>query len=206
MLKFMDKELSKESDGVYPLIVRLETVPKNPPPDAPSRENAPPGEMLPKWVQAQTTYAVIEKRGDTWGARVLKQKLWVSGQVYELQEIYGIDNGGGGGEETGDTGKECVICLSEPRDTTVLPCRHMCMCVKCADQLRHQTNRCPICRCVVESLLEINVNDRQDASAPESQLNAQEDPAGSRGKDQSPQERALHGAATCSSSGLPQKQ
>ncbi|PHT88196.1 hypothetical protein T459_10302 [Capsicum annuum] len=24
-----------------------------------------------------------------------------------------------------DLGKECVICLSEPRNTTVLPCRHM---------------------------------------------------------------------------------
>ncbi|KAF3684643.1 putative trypsin inhibitor 1-like [Capsicum annuum] len=24
-----------------------------------------------------------------------------------------------------DLGKKCVICLSEPRNTTVLPCRHM---------------------------------------------------------------------------------
>lgn len=24
-----------------------------------------------------------------------------------------------------DPGKECVICLTEPKDTAVLPCRHM---------------------------------------------------------------------------------
>ena len=26
----------------------------------------------------------------------------------------------------------CVICLVNDRDTTVLPCRHMCMCHECA--------------------------------------------------------------------------
>jgi hypothetical protein len=26
----------------------------------------------------------------------------------------------------------CVICLVNDRDTTVLPCRHMCMCQDCA--------------------------------------------------------------------------
>ena len=56
-------------------------------------------------------------------------------------------------------GRECVICLSEPRDTTVLPCRHMCMCNKCANELRNQpqTNKCPICRTPVDQLLEIKI-------------------------------------------------
>lgn len=31
------------------------------------------------------------------------------------------------------------------------------MCSECAKVLRFQTNRCPICRCVVERLLEIKV-------------------------------------------------
>ncbi|KAF5754018.1 hypothetical protein HanXRQr2_Chr17g0786541 [Helianthus annuus] len=38
---------------------------------------------------------------------------------YELQEFYGIGNLVGN-----DPGKECLLCLSEPRDTTLL-CRHM---------------------------------------------------------------------------------
>ena len=37
-----------------------------------------------------------------------------------------------------ESAKECVICMSEARDTTVLPCRHMCMCATCARMLRHQ--------------------------------------------------------------------
>ena len=46
-------------------------------------------------------------------------------------------------------------CLAEARDTTVLPCRHMCMCRACAGELRRQSSRCPICRVHVESLLHI---------------------------------------------------
>ena len=42
--------------------------------------------------------------------------------------------------------RECVVCLSDLKDTAVLPCRHMCLCSQCAEQLRHQSNRCPICR------------------------------------------------------------
>lgn len=53
-------------------------------------------------------------------------------------------------------GRECVICLAALRDTTVLPCRHMCMCASCARELqRQQVSTCPICRDEIESLLHI---------------------------------------------------
>lgn len=35
-------------------------------------------------------------------------------------------------------GTECVICLAAVKDTTVLPCRHMCMCQNCARELQRQ--------------------------------------------------------------------
>ena len=42
---------------------------------------------------------------------------------------------------------ECVICLSEIKDTIVLPCRHFCMCSDCGDVLRRRPpQKCPICR------------------------------------------------------------
>ncbi|KAJ0255289.1 E3 ubiquitin-protein ligase LUL2 [Hirschfeldia incana] len=114
----------------------------------------------------QVTHAVLEKdkEGGLYKAKVVKQVLWVNGSKYVLQEIYGIGNtvadGGGSGGEDNETecGKECVICLTEPRDTTVLPCRHMCMCSGCAKLLRFQTNLCPICRQPVDKLLEITVS------------------------------------------------
>ena len=69
---------------------------------------------------------------------------------------------------TGDDDEErlCVICLTADRDTTVLPCRHMCMCAPCARELRRQTPRCPICRDTVESLLHIRLGGRARAGAP----------------------------------------
>ncbi len=117
---FDEKELLKEhlEENVFPLVVRTETVPRSPPPDVQSIENESLGAPLPKWIHSQTTQAVIEKKDDgDYRVCVVKQIIWINGTRYELQEIYGI--------EDSDTGKECVICLSEPRDTTVLPCRHM---------------------------------------------------------------------------------
>ncbi|KAJ3682638.1 hypothetical protein LUZ60_015211 [Juncus effusus] len=110
---------------------------------------------------SQITQAVFERREKGgYGVRVVKQILWVNETRYELQEIYGIGNSVEGENDANDPGKECVICLSEPRDTTVLPCRHMCMCSECAKVLRFQSNRCPICRQPVERLLEIRVNNK----------------------------------------------
>jgi len=168
---FDDKELVKGRDDIYPLVVRTETTPKKPPgDDEQARLSVPIGGPLPSSVHSQATHAVIERKDDDhYLVRVVKQIIWVDGLSYELQEIYGIENSQGGSSYDGnDSGKECVICMSEPRDTTVLPCRHMCMCSECAKVLRFQTSRCPICRTPVDRLLEIKVarndpNEMRDA-------------------------------------------
>mgnify|MGYP000025790131 FL=1 len=127
--RFDESELSEEGIGdIFPLVVRTETVPKvsdlhdgcAPADEVPL--NAP----LPDWVHAQTTHATLEKKEDEFVVKVVKQIIYVDGVRYELQEIYGIENVDWCGDGHGnDSGKECVVCLSEPRDTTVLPCRHM---------------------------------------------------------------------------------
>ncbi|KAJ3321293.1 hypothetical protein HDU76_014128 [Blyttiomyces sp. JEL0837] len=74
--------------------------------------------------------------------------------------------------EDQQTMRECVVCMSEPKDTAVLPCRHLCLCRGCAEVLRFQgrNNRgnhganqtgppkCPICRQVFTSLLQLQLN------------------------------------------------
>lgn len=112
---FEEGELSKADDlGVYPLAVKAEASldDKNGSADGGSRNS-------------QITQAVFENDRGKYQVKVVKQVLWMNGMRYELQEIYGIGNSVEDDFNGNDTGKECVVCLSEPRDTTVLPCRHM---------------------------------------------------------------------------------
>ncbi|KAL4648110.1 RING finger protein 157 isoform X1 [Arapaima gigas] len=91
----------------------------------------------------------------------LKQKQVVDGVSYLLQEIYGIENkynsqdSKAADDEISDNSAECVVCLSDVRDTLILPCRHLCLCNACADTLRYQANCCPICRLPFRALLQI---------------------------------------------------
>ncbi|KAB0367726.1 hypothetical protein FD755_021050, partial [Muntiacus reevesi] len=88
-------------------------------------------------------------------------KQTVDGVSYLLQEIYGIENKYNTQEskvaedEVSDNSAECVVCLSDVRDTLILPCRHLCLCNSCADTLRYQANNCPICRLPFRALLQI---------------------------------------------------
>lgn len=109
-------------------------------------------------TNAQITEAVIEKNNEgQFQVKVIKQILWIDEVRYELHEIYGIGNPKEADPSDSDTGKECVICLAEPKDTAVLPCRHMCMCSKCAKELRLLSKKCPICRQPIQELIEIKV-------------------------------------------------
>ncbi|TYZ68453.1 hypothetical protein PybrP1_004312 [[Pythium] brassicae (nom. inval.)] len=172
--RFRASELAYEDGSLaFPLIVVLEAI------DA------------AKSPQSQATFCTFVRQppGGSWAIKMLKQKVQVDGLTYELQEIYGIDGslaaapkldaGSGAGSKNGASdsaksgggprdeldipdGAECIICLCEPRNTTVLPCRHMCLCSECAEALRKGSSTCPICRTRVEALLQIRV-DTKDA-------------------------------------------
>ncbi|XP_013115783.2 E3 ubiquitin ligase Rnf157 [Stomoxys calcitrans] len=111
--------------------------------------------------QSHTTILCIDHHpeSNSYVLRALKQKIFVDGLCYLLQEIYGIENKAINkssiDEDLDDHGSECVICMSETRDTLILPCRHLCLCYSCADSLRYQANCCPICRAPFRALLQI---------------------------------------------------
>jgi hypothetical protein len=65
----------------------------------------------------------------------------IAGQAFEIQEIYGLESSYLGGQQKevaacmDDQDKECIVCMSEKIDTIIMPCRHMCICVECAQEL-----------------------------------------------------------------------
>ncbi|KAK1646872.1 hypothetical protein QYE76_064677 [Lolium multiflorum] len=153
---FEESELTKVGeDGVFPVAFKVEVdVSSNQ--DLEREQDAEDSKSLAK-------FAVFVKKDNTeYGIQVVQQILWVNGTRYVLQEIYGIGNRNTADKnvDEDDSGKECVVCLTEPRDTTVLPCRHMCLCMECAQLVRFQTNKCPICRQPIERLLEIEFDSK----------------------------------------------
>ncbi|MCL7050041.1 hypothetical protein MKW94_015211, partial [Papaver nudicaule] len=117
------EDLSKPSPGgEVPLVIYAEACQ---PPPLPMIEDS--DQPLPSTSRAQISEAFLEKNNQgAFQVKVLKQILWFDGERYELRDIYGIGNSTEANfEDDNDPGKECVICLSEPKDTAVLPCRHM---------------------------------------------------------------------------------
>lgn len=119
--------------------------------------------------QSHTTVCVVDHHADgSYALRALKQKIFVDGLCYLLQEIYGIENKNlnkaAPDDDTEDTGSECVICMCDMRDTLILPCRHLCLCNSCADSLRYQANNCPICRAPFKALLQVRAVQKSSTS------------------------------------------
>lgn len=97
--------------------------------------------------------------------RVISQIVTTGNSSYVVENLYGADgdnevtigstvsqgNGGGGGDN--DEDGLCVICLTNPKDTSVMPCRHMCLCRECGEQLLQSRPLCPVCRAPIATLL-----------------------------------------------------
>lgn len=81
--------------------------------------------------------------------QVVTQTVTISSRSMELYDIYGqpsTNSNSNSSLGSGGSTKECIACLSNVKDTVVLPCRHMCLCSTCAEGVRSRTDRCPLCR------------------------------------------------------------
>lgn len=101
------------------------------------------------------TYISLSGGGASVGSsrtpHIFSQKLQHGQECFVLHEVFGVAPKAA---DVDSGNLDCVICLSEPRDTAVLPCRHMCFCSYCAGIVRLQCDRCPVCRQKVASLLQ----------------------------------------------------
>jgi len=132
-------ELTQVKDEFYPLIIKMDTK------DANTEK------------KILYTYFAFKKGSKEFTGRFLKQKLQIGGTTWLLDDIYGIASSELNDNSTANAeAKDCAICLTNKIDTVVLPCKHMCLCVECADDLKgRNSQKCPLCRKVVETFLKL---------------------------------------------------
>lgn len=99
--------------------------------------------------------------------RVISQIVTTGNSSYVVENLYGADGdnevtvgstlaentGGGSGGPENEEDLLCVICLTNMKDTSVMPCRHMCLCKECGEQLLQSRPLCPVCRAPIVTLL-----------------------------------------------------
>ena len=112
--------------------------------------NSPPANV----VSDLFSFFVIRAIGSEAHIKLVTQKSLIQNRGYFISDMYGLDEMTKGSDEE----NECVICMTNKRDTCVLPCRHVCCCAECANTLRLQSDKCPVCRKPMTELVYLSVN------------------------------------------------
>ncbi len=90
----------------------------------------------------------------------VEQRLINGGDILVLQQIFGLTdvNSKDPSEQLSEDEKLCVICISEEKNTVVMPCGHLCVCKACAIEIaKSRGPDCPVCRKKVLSFVPLNI-------------------------------------------------
>ena len=60
------------------------------------------------------------------------------------------------GEAGGDHSRDCVVCLTNPREVILLDCGHICVCLDCSQAIP-EPKKCPVCRADIERIRSIYI-------------------------------------------------
>ncbi|XP_066250134.1 uncharacterized protein [Euwallacea similis] len=58
-------------------------------------------------------------------------------------------------DESPETDKDCVICQERVKCILLLPCKHVCLCEECSEEMRDYKDECPICRSYIMDAMKI---------------------------------------------------
>ncbi|OMJ71307.1 hypothetical protein SteCoe_30526 [Stentor coeruleus] len=90
----------------------------------------------------------IIKESDNYSGVMVKQTIEIMNNHYTLLNLYGTS--------TDSKESNCLICLTELKTIAVLPCRHVCYCEGCVNEVKRKNKTdCPVCRCSVYSFLNV---------------------------------------------------
>jgi ubiquitin-protein ligase len=89
---------------------------------------------------------------------VVSQIAAFGGMAYPLKKLYGLNEGDDG---------NCCLCLTDKKDTAVLPCGHLCLCAECGRKLKLTPSKCicPLCRTQVTDIVTLEI--KEQAQEPE---------------------------------------
>ena len=78
--------------------------------------------------------------------KTMKQEFKRLGLWFNLYDVFDSSNNG-----------ICLICYNKKCNTIILPCKHSFACVLCANHIKQNEKRCPICKNEVDDVIIINL-------------------------------------------------
>ena len=79
--------------------------------------------------------------------KTMSQKLKTYGLWFDLYDVFDSSNNG-----------LCMICYNKKCNTIVLPCNHSFACLLCANHIKQNEKKCPICKNNVEDIIIVNLD------------------------------------------------
>jgi hypothetical protein len=89
---------------------------------------------------------------------VKRQKLEerLAALALETQQVQAELGSGSGTPQPGAEETMCVVCFDAPKDHLIVPCKHLCVCEACAEQLTNtRTPTCPVCRGPIRETMKV---------------------------------------------------
>ncbi|KAF7360359.1 RING-type domain-containing protein [Mycena venus] len=142
---------SPNEQTVYLVVGRLGAAPTATPPAASTSDAtaAPSADDATKEKEGDNKEVEADVDTDTrpWLVRVVKREATIGPHTFQLHEIYGLSSAAAPAPTPAATSpatyppqppaddppeRECLLCLSSPREVVLLPCRHLVACRPCA--------------------------------------------------------------------------
>ncbi|KAF7319094.1 RING-type domain-containing protein [Mycena chlorophos] len=136
---------SPNEHTVYLVVGRLGDTPI-PPAPAPEKAEATATEGSDEKKEDADIDNTPDPDGRPWLVRVVKREATIGPHTFHLHEIYGLSSAAAAAPAPAATTttyppqppaddppeRECLLCLSSPREVVLLPCRHLVACRPCA--------------------------------------------------------------------------
>ncbi|EME29807.1 Probable E3 ubiquitin-protein ligase LOG2 [Galdieria sulphuraria] len=152
--KSLKEELFYDGGTYFPLVIVLESRQESfhsSPVTSSSKQTRKGKASTTTHATAQLTFGTFVRNPDnSIGVKCLKQQIVINGDLYQLEDIFGLE------EDSSKSNQLCLICMLDSIDTLLLPCRHLCLCIECAERIRVRSSCCPLCRHPIAQILQIH--------------------------------------------------